>query len=661
MHRYFTLFIGLLLTSISLQAQNTCEYQLILNDAGGDGWQDAEIRFFVGTDLTTFTTEGATDTFTLSLTEGDSITLRYQIDEDNEDNSFQLLDSDGQILSDETNPLQGVRFTGFASCPICPAIVFGSQINVDSFDNSFVIDWEPSDSLGVYQIEYAPCGFLTNPDSVLTAESGVSEATITGLRENTCYEYQIAITCLGGESSIFSNVTQINTIFTTDVGASGVFAPMFGQRCDFLTDDTLFVVLKNFGAAPQTLIPFDFMISLNGQPDTGVDVNMPEDGLFTGVIAKDSCIAFPFEQLINVAEPGEYTITVNTALEGDSDSSNDAFTTTFIHTFLLPFFEGFEDRLLPERWSSDEVDPFSSFNGSEAISSILGPLNSRFELTTARYGRISGTDSLSFRYVFAADDPTGNPSDLVVGDQLIVEISTDCGENYLPLDVIDMVDVNPNLGQTLTEVTIPLDGFIGELVNFRFTALRGGTSFRIVLDDINVYNCTPEAISVNSVIVNESSANAQDGSIAVTPIGGIAPYTFVWSNSMDVTMGTSSAIGDLVADTYSVTITDAFGCFTSESFNLGIVATNELADLIDINLYPNPANDLITLDLALEQAQALEVQIYNSIGQQIWTNSLPSAEQHRLPISVAAYSSGLYFLQISSEQGQITKRFVIEN
>lgn len=664
MHRYISILVGLMLTAISLQAQNTCDYQLILNDAGGEGWENnAEVRFFVETTLTTFVASGPSDTFNISLTEGDSITLRYQADSDadsNAENSFEFLDSDGQVLADELDPLQGPKFTGDASCPVCPAIVLGSQMNIDSFDTSAIVDWFPSDSLGVYQVEYAPCGFLNNPDSVQLAQSSISQATLTGLRQATCYDYQISLICQGGDTSIVSGINQVNTIYTRDVGASGVFAPSFGQKCDFLTQDTIFVILKNFGAAPQTLIPFDFTLFLNGSM-IGGGVMMPEDGLFTGVIAKDSCIAFPFEQLVDLSEPGEYTINVNTSLDGDGDSTNDAFTTTFTHTFLLPFFEGFEDSAMPDRWSSDEVDPFFSFNGSQAISSILDPLNSRFELTTARYGRISNADSLSFSYVFAADDPTGSPSDLVVGDQLIVEISTDCGESYLPLDVIDMTDVNPNIAQTLTDVTIPLDGFEGELVNFRFTALRGGTSFRIVLDNINIYNCTPDALSVNSIVNNESAANAQDGSISVTPLGGIAPYTFVWSNSMTQTMGTSSTIGDLEADTYSVTITDAFGCFTSESFSLGVVSTTDFEDLIDINLYPNPANSIITLDLLVEQAQALDVYIYNSVGQQMWSNSLPSAEQHRLPISVANFSTGLYFMQIRSEQGQITKRFVVDN
>ncbi len=656
MHRYLFILLGFLLTSLSLHAQNNCEYQLILNDAGGDGWQGAGVTFFVETTPTLFTTTEATDTFTIALVEGDSISIRYETGPNNGDNNFQLIDSDGQVLVDDTNPLQGVRFDDFASCPICPSLVLNSIVNVDSFDNRVIIDWEASDSLGIYQVEYATCGNLNNPSEVLSAQTNLSDITITGLEENTCYEYQIYLICLGGDTSIVSPVQEINTIFTRDVGVSGVFAPQFGQKCDFLSEDTLFLILKNFGAAPQTLIPFDFTLTLNGQ-ELGGNVMMPEDGLFTGVIAKDSCIAFPFEELIDVSEPGEYTISVRTGLEGDGDPDNDEFTTTFSHTLLLPFFENFANDVLPDRWSSDEQDLFSLSNGS--LSSNLDPLNSRFELVTARYGRVEAGDSLSFNYVFTSIDPAVPASDLGAGDQLLVEISTDCGENYTTLDVIDMSVVNPNNGGVFTEASIALDNFVGQLVNFRFTALRGSTSFKIVLDDINIYECVANTFEANEVVTFESASNEADGSIFVSPTGGIAPYTFNWSTT-EMTMGNASIIEGLVAGVYDVTITDAFNCFSIVSFNIGIVATNDLEDLIDLNLYPNPAKETLTLDLSLEEPQALDVHIYNAVGQKVWSDKLVSSSQHNRPISLANFSSGIYFMQLRSDQGQVTKRFIVD-
>jgi|GEM_PF-2828724 len=658
MYRYLSIFIGLVALSFSLNAQNNCQYQLILNDAGGDFSNNADISIFVENDLLTAQFAGFSDTTFIDVVDGDSISFTYAVGENNLDNTVIVLDSDGQVLVELSNPTAGVLFEGYAVCPNCPAIDLASVVNVDSFDTSVMIDWLPSDSLGVYQIRYAPCGFLNNPDSVEVTQSAFSEAELTGLRQKTCYEFQISIVCNSGDESVPSGPHRINTIWTKDVGISGAFSPQFGQKCDYSAADTLFVFLKNFGAAPQTLVPFDFELTYNLQ-QIGGNVAMPNDGLYTGVLAKDSCVAFPFEELIDISEPGDYTITMRTILPGDSDVSNDEFTYTFSHTALLPFFEGFDDSELPERWTADEADPFFNFVGNNTISSILDPLNSRFVLTTHRYGRIADLDSLSFKYAFAAADPAGDAPQLTLGDQLIVEISTDCGDNYNVLSIIDMAAVNPNDGQALTALNISLEDYIDELVNFRFTALRGGASFRILLDDINVYKCAENSVIINNSISNTSS-NENNGFITVAPTGGIAPYTFEWSNIAGSTMGTTSTIAGLGNGNYTVTITDAFGCFASENFDLGTVSANNFADLVDLRLYPNPARDLINLDINLAEPLTLEVNIFNAIGQCVSSSTLAGAISHQTPISITNFSNGLYILQVSTPLGQVTRRFVVE-
>ena len=59
---------------------------------------------------------------------------------------------------------------------------------------------------------------------------------------------------------------------------------------------------------------------------------------------------------------------------------------------------------------------------------------------------------------------------------------------------------------------------------------------------------------------NVSCKGGNNGSISLTPSGGTASYSFVWSNG-----ASSQSLSDLVAGTYSVTITDANGCTTSNS------------------------------------------------------------------------------------------------
>ncbi len=65
--------------------------------------------------------------------------------------------------------------------------------------------------------------------------------------------------------------------------------------------------------------------------------------------------------------------------------------------------------------------------------------------------------------------------------------------------------------------------------------------------------------SINTVQNVQCFAGA-DGELDVTVLGGTAPYTFVWTNG-----ATTEDISNLPAGTYTVNITDANGCISSQT------------------------------------------------------------------------------------------------
>jgi gliding motility-associated-like protein len=74
----------------------------------------------------------------------------------------------------------------------------------------------------------------------------------------------------------------------------------------------------------------------------------------------------------------------------------------------------------------------------------------------------------------------------------------------------------------------------------------------------------PTAIVLESSITQISCSNANDGSILISPTGGVAAtYSFSWSNG-----ATTPRISGLRSGTYGVTVTDANNCTTGESFTL---------------------------------------------------------------------------------------------
>jgi len=88
------------------------------------------------------------------------------------------------------------------------------------------------------------------------------------------------------------------------------------------------------------------------------------------------------------------------------------------------------------------------------------------------------------------------------------------------------------------------------------------TSSSITLTEPDAINSTIEAFSYNGGN-NISCKGASDGSIDLTAQGGTAPFMFAWSNG-----ATSEDVNQLTAGNYSVIITDANNCQTTQSITL---------------------------------------------------------------------------------------------
>jgi len=74
-----------------------------------------------------------------------------------------------------------------------------------------------------------------------------------------------------------------------------------------------------------------------------------------------------------------------------------------------------------------------------------------------------------------------------------------------------------------------------------------------------VFNMTAAA-TVNNVQCNGQAT----GTATVTPSGGTAPYSYVWPNLP----GNTQTVNNLPSGTYTVTVTDANGCITTQNFTV---------------------------------------------------------------------------------------------
>lgn len=98
---------------------------------------------------------------------------------------------------------------------------------------------------------------------------------------------------------------------------------------------------------------------------------------------------------------------------------------------------------------------------------------------------------------------------------------------------------------------------------------QAGEYYLVVLD--NFTGCSsvdtvlvfgdPSPITVNGSVTNVSCNGGNNGGISISVSGGSGTYSYIWSNS-----ATSQFPGNLVAGTYGVTVSDAFGCTGTSSF-----------------------------------------------------------------------------------------------
>ena len=148
-------------------------------------------------------------------------------------------------------------------------------------------------------------------------------------------------------------------------------------------------------------------------------------------------------------------------------------------------------------------------------------------------------------------------------------------------------------------------------------------------------------------------------------VGGTAPFTFAWdmgdstSHVLQNPSHTFSASGDYWA---CVTVYDSVGCSYTycDSVSVpGFTSTNEIEQLTDISLFPNPVRDLLNIEFSMEESMDIEITVMSSTGQIVRqeVNNYYSGKQ-QIRISTSDLPSGLYLLRLKTDDNTITKRFI---
>ena len=166
--------------------------------------------------------------------------------------------------------------------------------------------------------------------------------------------------------------------------------------------------------------------------------------------------------------------------------------------------------------------------------------------------------------------------------------------------------------------------------------------------------------------VQNLNLNIEDGNLSITfeaPEQG-APIGYnVYKNGILIAENTTELSHNITAD--DMNIISVVALYEDEMTSvpvveldgagIGVVETTTSENTF--NIYPNPAKDFVKV--STDNGQQTTVRIYNTLGMLVETRLATSAT-NEIEINVSEYNPGIYFINISNEEYNVTKKIVIE-
>jgi hypothetical protein len=231
---------------------------------------------------------------------------------------------------------------------------------------------------------------------------------------------------------------------------------------------------------------------------------------------------------------------------------------------------------------------------------------------------------------------------------MVVLFEAGCADR---VDTIFMTDLG-----VIQEYQIPLDTISSDTGIFTFIVDYGSGDFFADLDDISISAGCDEGLDIRISTAPAAGIFADDGEAFAEVFGGVAPYTFAWSNGDTGASADSLSVAD-----YSLTVTDALGCQRTVDFGVGLEPTS-LDDpdglLSGLDVFPNPTSDRVTVRLELPSTELLRFDLYDINGRRR-AGAIPTRTQSwEQELELDHLPAGVYLLRVRAGNAVRSVRLV---
>jgi PKD repeat protein len=169
---------------------------------------------------------------------------------------------------------------------------------------------------------------------------------------------------------------------------------------------------------------------------------------------------------------------------------------------------------------------------------------------------------------------------------------------------------------------------------------------------------TINAPAAINVLTNTTPASiGNDGTASASVSGGVAPYGYSWSNG-----GTSSDINNLAAGNYTLTVSDANGCWKIVSVNVDVnigISEKNIAEYVSV--YPNPTTGKVSINLESVQSENAKAMVYNALGVKVLETELILGNNNTATINLTDLPNSTYILKLYIHKWSYFRKIVKTN
>ena len=91
------------------------------------------------------------------------------------------------------------------------------------------------------------------------------------------------------------------------------------------------------------------------------------------------------------------------------------------------------------------------------------------------------------------------------------------------------------------------------------------------------------------------------------------------------------------------------------------IRLEENSTILDLSIYPNPSRDIFNVSFTSVDKQDLEVRVINVVGEVVYTENLEQfVGEYTKAIDLATYTKGVYFLEITTNNGVVNKKLILQ-